>query len=170
MIKPQIELGYWEQFPEVGEEWKKNEAENTTNPWLNVRTSWPSKYEKLDEFNKKHMPPGWDHFPVAWWGYNRNGANPPDDWLTDNLMGIQVPVYKYGWPQTVKFTGDEADELSLLETDLKTYCDQMISKFIIGEISIENEFENYVNECKKRGLGRILEIRQTAYDRYMSNK
>ena len=107
---------------------------------------------------------------MAWWGSSRNGANPPDDWLTDNLVGIQVPAYKYGWPQTVKFTGEEADELSLLETDLKSYCDQQITKFIIGDLSIEAEFDNYVSECNRRGLARILEIRQTAYDRFMSNQ
>ena len=167
-IKPQIKLGDWDMFPEFGREWVKNDAENSTNPWLDTTTSWPSEFETLAEFNKWHMPALWDHFTVAWWGNSRNGANPPDDWLTDNLMGIQYPVYKYGWPLTVKFTGEEADELSLLETDLKAYCDQMISKFIIGEISIEGEFDNYVKECERRSLNRILEIRQDAYNRYIN--
>ena len=55
--------------------------------------------------------------------------------------------------------------MSLLESDLASYVDQMVSKFIIGDVSIDNEWDNFVKGCESRGIARYVEIYQTAYDR-----
>lgn len=89
--------------------------------------------------------------------------------LTFNVFKYLVPFYHEGNPGNFKFTAAESDELSLLETDLASYVDQMVSKFIIGDASIDNDWDNFVKGCESRGIARYVEIYQTAYDRAYSD-
>lgn len=62
-------------------------------------------------------------------------------------------------------TPEEGNELSSLLTEVKTYRDEMIQKFLIGSVSIDEKWDEYVENMKKIGLARMLEIYQKAYDR-----
>jgi len=91
-----------------------------------------------------------------------------EDWLTINAEQHHVPYFHVGWPANIRFTADEVNEISLLETDLMSYVDQMVSRFIMGEISVEEDFDDFVEETFRRGLGQILEVRQVAYERHVA--
>ena len=64
-------------------------------------------------------------------------------------------------------TTDEARELSQLQTQVETYGDEMMFKFITGERSLD-EFDAFVEELKGMGSERISELQQAAYDRFMA--
>lgn len=57
-------------------------------------------------------------------------------------------------------------EYAQIGNDIDTYASEMISKFIIGEIPI-SEYDNMVSGLKQRGLDKILEMKQAAYQRYL---
>lgn len=61
-------------------------------------------------------------------------------------------------------TIEESEELSLIMTDLLTYQDEMIAKFITGDEPLDN-FDVFVNKLKEIGIDRVLEIKQAQYDR-----
>ena len=61
---------------------------------------------------------------------------------------------------------DEVNELASLENAVSTYADEMCAKMVMGTEPIEN-YDNVVAQLKERGLDRILEMKQAAYERYL---
>lgn len=59
---------------------------------------------------------------------------------------------------------EEAQELANVMADIETYVDEMITKFIIGQVSIDN-FDKYVQEVKNMNIQKAIEIKQAQYDR-----
>ncbi|MDY4611453.1 MAG: extracellular solute-binding protein [Sphaerochaetaceae bacterium] len=80
-------------------------------------------------------------------------------------LWAQTDYGKYVLPP-VSATSEEASELAKIMNNVKTYSDEMESKFITGALPI-SEFDTYVNQLKKFGLERAVEIKQACYDRYM---
>lgn len=62
---------------------------------------------------------------------------------------------------------EEAEEIAAIVTDLNTYVNEMVWKFITGEESLDkfDNFRNTINE--KFGLQRYAEMMQNQYDRYL---
>ena len=63
------------------------------------------------------------------------------------------------------FTTEEQAELDVLSTDLKKYMTENNAKFITGDQSFD-EWDAYVQGYKDMGIDRMIEIYQTAYDRW----
>ncbi len=80
-------------------------------------------------------------------------------------LWAQTDYGKYVLPP-VSATSEEASELAKIMNNVKTYTDEMESKFITGALPI-SEFDSYVAQLKKFGLERAIEIKQACYDRYM---
>ncbi|MBD2843569.1 extracellular solute-binding protein [Paenibacillus sp. IB182496] len=68
----------------------------------------------------------------------------------------------------VNHTVEESSELAQIMSDVKTYREEMLLKFIYGDESLD-QFDAYVEQINRMGIGRALEMMQTAYDRYTSN-
>ena len=67
----------------------------------------------------------------------------------------------------LSFIGDEANEIVDIETQLIDYVDEMIARFVTGDVDIDDGWEAYLRELDNIGLERYVEIYQTAYDRVM---
>ena len=76
----------------------------------------------------------------------------------------QVDATKYKYP-AVTIPTDVASEHSSLTSELETYRDEMIIKFIRGEESLDN-FDAYLNNLKSMGLEQLIQIKQDALDAY----
>jgi putative aldouronate transport system substrate-binding protein len=63
-------------------------------------------------------------------------------------------------------TAEEATELAKLESDINTYHDEMVTKFILGIEPISN-FEKFQEQLKVMGAERILQMKQAQYDRFL---
>lgn len=70
-------------------------------------------------------------------------------------------------PTTLAPSIEDATEYGRILTDLNSYSQEMMLKFIVGETPF-SEYDNYLAELEKRGLNRLLEIAQSSYDRYMA--
>ncbi|MDL2318331.1 hypothetical protein LJC74_04490 [Eubacteriales bacterium OttesenSCG-928-A19] len=70
-------------------------------------------------------------------------------------------------PVGVTLTAEESDELINIEAFLSTFVPETAAKLITGEMKAD-EFDAYVEELNNNGLQRALELRQAAYDRFMS--
>lgn len=73
---------------------------------------------------------------------------------------------EYVLPAGIALSSDESGTASALMSDLYTYVGECIPKFILGEMDIDTQWEEFVNNCESMGLPEILEIYQAAYDRY----
>ena len=67
---------------------------------------------------------------------------------------------------TLVMTGDMATEFSTYKTDLDTYVKEMFVKFVNGTESLDN-WDAYVEQCKKLKVDRIVEIYQHFWDEQM---
>ena len=65
------------------------------------------------------------------------------------------------------FPYEVSGELATLKTELITYCEESITRFVTGEQSM-GQFDTFVNQLKSMGVDRYIEINQKAYDTYMA--
>jgi putative aldouronate transport system substrate-binding protein len=65
----------------------------------------------------------------------------------------------------IVYNAKEDLEISDIRTSLQTYIDESRTRFILGEMSIENEWESYIKTLEDIGLDRYLEVSQIAYTR-----
>lgn len=84
--------------------------------------------------------------------------------LTKNLVENVLPYGKPVYPD-VFLTDEEQDRVNKIQTDLETYVDQMEAKFIVGDISID-KWDEYIETTKKIGVEELIDIYQTAFDRW----
>lgn len=63
------------------------------------------------------------------------------------------------------FAKDIKDDLQRRETDLDTYVDEMLIKFITGEKSLD-EWSSFCDEVENRGLDKILDQYNSTYTQY----
>ncbi len=65
------------------------------------------------------------------------------------------------------YTVEENNERTTLRADIVNYVSKMKSSFMTGEVDPNDDkaWDAYVNQVKKMGYDRLMEIEQTAYDR-----
>ena len=76
--------------------------------------------------------------------------------ITENIF----PTY------VLKFTEDEQAVIDNYMTEITNYATEMSAAFITGTKDIEKDWAEYVATFEKMNLGKVLEVYQTAYDRW----
>src|SRR5699024_8086403 len=66
------------------------------------------------------------------------------------------------------YTPEENKRMSILSSDIEKYADEMLDKFVVGEKSFD-EWDDYVDTITKMGLEEYMEIKQSAYERFIDN-
>ena len=65
----------------------------------------------------------------------------------------------------LRFFSEEIDEYNDLRAQVNTYVNEAQARFIVGDLSIQTDWDRYVSELRAMGLDRLTELKQTAYDR-----
>ncbi len=60
---------------------------------------------------------------------------------------------------------EESEEYNSLYSDVRSYCEENILKFLNGDRSI-SEWEDYVSQVKAMGIDEMIALKQAAYDRF----
>ena len=108
-------------------------------------------------------------------GYKQN-FDYEKQWM--NQIGIDgMKMYEEGnWfaemmpPVYMQMTAEEREEYSTLKTAIETYYDELFQKWILGSENFDATYEKFINDIKTLGIDRLLELQQTAYDRYINVK
>ncbi|MGP4040074.1 ABC transporter substrate-binding protein [Gracilibacillus sp. D59] len=74
----------------------------------------------------------------------------------------KFPFWAAWYPEEVQ------DEYSTLKTNILDNVEQSAVQFITGELSLENDWDDYVEGLESLGVDRYVEINQEAYDNYSS--
>ena len=74
--------------------------------------------------------------------------------------------YDLLWPKVASFTAEEAEVIADYRTDVETYRDEMMMKFITGTADIETEFDDYVAKLNELGLQELQEVYEASYARF----
>lgn len=85
-----------------------------------------------------------------------------------NVIPYQITEHIYpSDPQGfMKFTDDEQHIIDNKGSDIALYVSEMSAKFISGAVDIDSEWDNYVQTVNQMGLEEVLQVYQTAYDRW----
>lgn len=71
------------------------------------------------------------------------------------------------WYPNGRLTSEETSEVASNETQIQTYRDEQLLKFITGVTPInDSTFNAYVSQMKSMGLDQAIKVRQTAEDRF----
>ena len=92
--------------------------------------------------------------------YSEDQKNAVEVWsnATDGLYNIPR--------QGVNTTTKETEEYNRIYSDIDTYMDETISKFVVGDLSLD-QFDSFVDQLKTMGIEDCIAIQQAAYDRYL---
>ena len=72
----------------------------------------------------------------------------------------------YTLPSQVELTADESSEFSEIWSDLSTYANTEVFKFVMGEYNFDEDWDSFIDQLKDMGLEDGVQIYQDAYDRY----
>lgn len=161
-------LGSNEEYPDCGYYYLPASLEEPL--YLIRKTKFPAEYASNTKFQNAKILPGNNFFPYATIASRTANPNPTGTSynLTTNIVTHMAPYYKVGIPATMKYTPEEVDDMSLIETDLNNWIATMESKMIKGDLDIDATWDEFVKGCEDRGLEDYLKVVQTAYDRYVA--
>lgn len=70
----------------------------------------------------------------------------------------------------MSFNDSEQEVYDTYVASLHTYMDETVTAFITGKMDVNAEWDTYVKKCQDLGSEKIVEIYQSAYERYKSVK
>ena len=142
---------------------KYNMPDDVTNEWsfrCTYLTIW-----NLPGFNSLQYDPYYqlyaEQFPDTQLGQLFATGNYFEDWQP-NFIETYQPYYAESIP-TFYFTEDDLDRINTLQTPLDDYVASMEAKFITGEISIEDEYDNFVATLEEYGVKEYVELYNSYY-------
>jgi putative aldouronate transport system substrate-binding protein len=86
-------------------------------------------------------------------------ASPRQMEAMDRLMPLIVRKFSTGMP-----TDNESERVASIAKDLNTYRDEMITKFIVGDVSLD-QWDEYIATMERLGVNELIEIYQQQYER-----
>lgn len=112
---------------------------------------------------------GWYPAPMKWAALFDEGQSNPEEL---NLYNIRQESLKKGadpFP-VLAFAEEELNEKSTLATTIEAYYYEYMAQVITGQLDLDNSWDDYLDNMKKMGVDRLIEINQAAYDRYLADK
>lgn len=90
------------------------------------------------------------------------------DRLETMLYAVALEYWQFAQPDRfrppLRFTVEEADATMLQRVEVNRIIQESITAFIMGTLSVELDFDNFVAELYAAGLGDIMEQEQAAFD------
>ena len=101
------------------------------------------------------------------WAYKQDIGN-EDALLDETYVNYRNDMEQYIRPTipALSFTEEEREVINSTYTEIQTYKDEMINKFIMGKEPLDN-FDSFVQTLKNMGIDDVLAVEQAAYDRYV---
>lgn len=95
---------------------------------------------------------------------NEHGIAAVELWNSDSADTGFVSIKM----SALSMTDDEATEYGIICADAQTYCLENVLKFINGDLSIDEDWDDFVAVLNGMDVERATEIVQDAYDRYQN--
>ena len=91
--------------------------------------------------------------------YPKEAVEAIDTYIKNNYVHELLPSLKY--------TKEEAEDFSKINTQLNAYVEEMSQKWIMGVSDVDKDWEEYIKRIEQIGLKKAEQIQQKAYDRFM---
>jgi putative aldouronate transport system substrate-binding protein len=74
---------------------------------------------------------------------------------------------KYLSTGALSLTTSESEQASTIQSDLNTYLEESLTKFLTGDLSLDTDWDGFISTIEGMGLQDVVDIYQDAYDRYL---
>ena len=64
---------------------------------------------------------------------------------------------------------ENTERYAEIMNNVKTLSDEMEAQFIAGTVSLDDEWDSYIQQLNDFGIQEAIDMMQDAYDTYMSN-
>ena len=162
------EMSIWQRWGREGEDWEKPAAGDK------------SVYDALGYAAIiKVTSTAWGNLQNIWWGqvgpYIVDARYPAGQVATDSPFDHNIPIARSIAPQIeyanqnpiVGLIYDEAEQeiITELHSTILTYVKESYTRFVMGDLSLDADWDKYLAEFDKMGLAEVIEATQSAYDR-----
>ncbi len=131
----------------------------------------PALYDNINQWGEGNQNQSWQQAAVQYRTSEfRLGQNAEGDYVepllykasNENMLPYAPSIDQLIPPLVL--SEDQARELADLRLAIETYVDEMKVNFVVGNMNVDAEWDNYVATLESLGLPRMLEIFQEAYD------
>lgn len=84
-----------------------------------------------------------------------------------DAVKLYEPIIKDAYPK-LKFDDKQRETINSKYTEIKTYKDEMLDKFITGYESLD-KFDEFAKKLKSMGIEDVIKVHQEAFDKYNKN-
>jgi putative aldouronate transport system substrate-binding protein len=81
----------------------------------------------------------------------------------DNYLPYAQPINTIVPP--LWYNAEDAGTIAMLTTNINTYVEENIAKFITGQLNIETDWDRFQSQLKALGIDQYLKIQQDTYDK-----
>ncbi len=92
-------------------------------------------------------------------GYTQDMIDASDVWASVEAEGDYINM-----PAWVTLSAEVSMEIRPLETDIDTYVDESLVKFIIGDLNLTTDYDAFQAKLEEMQIGKVLDAYQTAYE------
>ncbi len=85
--------------------------------------------------------------------------------LCYNTFPARYNLHPAEMPMKVIYTEEELDDINDIESSIRSYVTESITRFAMGDIDVEKDWDAYLAELENIGLTHYIEVVQQAYDR-----
>ena len=82
-------------------------------------------------------------------------------------MYANSDIWSEKWTPVLNFTEEEQAVFDQHITPLNDYQNEKITAFITGKEDIQTGWDIYIKKCRELGADKLVEVYQSAYDRYL---
>jgi len=125
-------------------------------------------YDNPDGWTLHNVQRRYTRMPSGGWAYNhqREDRVPGDGPILIEAAAVWATNTDFAWQMPpVTLTAAEGAENSRIMTDVNTYRDEMVARFITGIEPMEN-WDNFINTLRGMDIERSIAIHQDALDRF----
>ncbi len=88
--------------------------------------------------------------------------------VSDIWASVEAPDGYINLPPYITLPTEDAQVVTPVKTDIDTYVDECLIKFIIGDMNFEQDYDTFVETLHQMNLELVLDAYQTAYDHFMA--
>ena len=175
----QVDLSMAIRFGEVGKNW--NYVDGGPSRYSGIGSDYVAMYEQYSDANN---PAPWTSENNIIWHGNIFNLLPPklmggnllvpyasqyQEWklgeLCYNTFPARYNLHPAEMPMKLIFNEEETDQVSEIEATIRTYVDESMVRFALGDLNIETDWDSYLAELDAMGLPYYLEVAQNSFDR-----
>ncbi len=166
-------MSLWNRFGREGIEWVRPEPGDR------------SLFESIGyKPTLKFVSTAWGTLQNVWWA--QTGPHILSSYLNDGVVATQTTgdpfkslgridsqiqyANKEGAVVGLVYNEQEQEVMTELHGTILTYARESFTRFAMGDLSLDNDWEAYLAEFERMGLDKVVAATQAAYDRQQSGK